>query len=218
VTGPGISCAGDCTETYDQGQAVTLTATATNGSTFAGWSGACSGTGACKVTMDANKSVSATFNPHAPPPLPGSYLLRPDSDLLTGWSVYGATSAWSALDESITTSTRASATDYVQPSAGGQVTTVGFSTQALNGRAVDAATLYYYGKTWTSDTQLRVEARSGGQTLATQTLAPGSTYAWRSLTVVLPDQVAVDDLNLRLTAIGGMHAVVRAAYVELDLG
>jgi hypothetical protein len=32
------------------------------GSTFAGWSGACSGTGSCAVTMSAARSVTATFN------------------------------------------------------------------------------------------------------------------------------------------------------------
>jgi uncharacterized protein (DUF2141 family) len=58
----GISCGADCTEPYTSGAAVTLTQVATTGSTFAGWSGACTGTGACSVTMSAAKSVTATFN------------------------------------------------------------------------------------------------------------------------------------------------------------
>ena len=40
---------------------VTLTATAAAGSTFAGWSGACSGTGLCAVTMSAARSATASF-------------------------------------------------------------------------------------------------------------------------------------------------------------
>src|SRR6185295_8217484 len=40
---------------------VTLTASAAAGSTFAGWSGACAGTGACQVTMSAAASVTASF-------------------------------------------------------------------------------------------------------------------------------------------------------------
>jgi len=40
---------------------VTLSATPDNNSVFTGWSGACSGTGACQVTMDAAKTVTATF-------------------------------------------------------------------------------------------------------------------------------------------------------------
>ena len=41
----------------------TLTATANATSTFDGWSGACSGTGTCTVTMDQARSVTATFSP-----------------------------------------------------------------------------------------------------------------------------------------------------------
>ena len=40
---------------------MTLTATADGDSTFGGWSGACSGTGICTVTLNAGQSVTATF-------------------------------------------------------------------------------------------------------------------------------------------------------------
>jgi hypothetical protein len=51
---------------------VTLTAAPASGSTFAGWSGACSGTGTCQVTMNADTAVSATFS--AGPGVPGPVL------------------------------------------------------------------------------------------------------------------------------------------------
>ncbi|GAK57195.1 fibronectin type III domain protein [Candidatus Vecturithrix granuli] len=57
----GISCGSDCTENYPSGTGVTLTATPATGSTFTGWSGACSGTGVCTVSMTAARSVTATF-------------------------------------------------------------------------------------------------------------------------------------------------------------
>jgi len=65
----GINCGSTCSANYNNGTSVTLTATASSGSTFTGWSGACTGTGACTVTMDAAKSVSAAFGvlPPAPP-------------------------------------------------------------------------------------------------------------------------------------------------------
>ncbi|MBK8536966.1 MAG: hypothetical protein IPL59_18855 [Candidatus Competibacteraceae bacterium] len=62
VTGTGINCGSDCTESYASGTSVILTATADTGSTFAGWNGACSGTGNCMLTMSAVKSAAATFN------------------------------------------------------------------------------------------------------------------------------------------------------------
>jgi Divergent InlB B-repeat domain len=63
VSGSGIACGFDCAQDYANGTPVTLTATPAAGSTFGGWSGACAGTGACTVTMDAARSVTATFSP-----------------------------------------------------------------------------------------------------------------------------------------------------------
>jgi uncharacterized repeat protein (TIGR01451 family) len=59
----GISCGATCTAGFPPGTAVTLTPTPAAGSAFTAWSGACSGSGACVVTMDAAKSVTATFQP-----------------------------------------------------------------------------------------------------------------------------------------------------------
>jgi hypothetical protein len=47
---------------------VTLTPTADAGSTFTGWSGACTGTGTCTVTMDQDRAVTATFDVAAQTP------------------------------------------------------------------------------------------------------------------------------------------------------
>jgi hypothetical protein len=59
----GIDCGIDCEELYEEGTEVTLTATADAGSIFTGWGGACSGTGACEVTMSEAKEVTASFAP-----------------------------------------------------------------------------------------------------------------------------------------------------------
>ena len=61
VTGPGINCGADCSETYSYGTMVTLTAAPQPGWTFTGWSGACTGTGSCMVTMTQSRQVMATF-------------------------------------------------------------------------------------------------------------------------------------------------------------
>jgi len=63
---------GPCSETLGSGTNVTLTATASYGYVFTGWSGGgCSGTGACVVTMNSNQTVTATFNIGTSPVLYG---------------------------------------------------------------------------------------------------------------------------------------------------
>jgi uncharacterized repeat protein (TIGR02543 family) len=67
ATPAGISCGTDCTQSYTSGTAVTLTAAPAAGSTFTGWSGACSGTSAtCTVSMTATRTVTATFASQSP--------------------------------------------------------------------------------------------------------------------------------------------------------
>ena len=56
-----ISCGTTCSATYVNSTVVNLSGNPDAGSLFAGWSGACTGTGACSVTMDADKSVTANF-------------------------------------------------------------------------------------------------------------------------------------------------------------
>ena len=55
ATGPA------CSAEYASPTAVTLSVQASAGHTFAGWSGDCSGTGSCQLTMSANHSVTARF-------------------------------------------------------------------------------------------------------------------------------------------------------------
>jgi uncharacterized repeat protein (TIGR02543 family) len=57
----GIDCGSTCSAQFDAGSQVTLTAAAGSGSVFAGWSGGCTGTGPCTVTMNADQTVTATF-------------------------------------------------------------------------------------------------------------------------------------------------------------
>jgi len=53
---------------YNAGTVVAVTATAAAGFKFTGWSGGCTGTGACSVMMDADKSVTANFTVASEPP------------------------------------------------------------------------------------------------------------------------------------------------------
>ncbi len=57
----GINCGTACSASFASGTAVTLTATAASGSTFSGWSGACTGTGTCSVTLSQAQNVTASL-------------------------------------------------------------------------------------------------------------------------------------------------------------
>lgn len=55
-----------CTGTVANGSRVTLSASPSSGSTFRGWGIACTGTATCSFSMNAAKTVVATFDPPLP--------------------------------------------------------------------------------------------------------------------------------------------------------
>lgn len=64
VTGAGIDCGTDCTQDFEPGDQVTLTATPSEGSNFEGWSEASCGTQpTCTATVTQDMTVTATFRP-----------------------------------------------------------------------------------------------------------------------------------------------------------
>ncbi len=69
ITGSGIDCPGDCTQSYVSGTSVTLTGLATGGSSFSGWSQDCSGMSTCQLMMSADHLATGTFElPQSPDP------------------------------------------------------------------------------------------------------------------------------------------------------
>jgi len=107
VTGLGINCtitagstSGDCSEIYDDGTSVNLTAT---GSDFTGWSGACTGTGTCTVVMSQDRTVTAYFEiPENQPPVPEITAPAPNSVFADGETITFAGSATDPEDGQLT--------------------------------------------------------------------------------------------------------------------
>lgn len=88
-----IDCGGTCSATYPSGTSVVLTATPSPGGSFTGWSGACSGSSTCNLTMSAARSVTANFSSVADFPAGGV--------VPTGWvQPAGSSVAWGASTSS----------------------------------------------------------------------------------------------------------------------
>jgi hypothetical protein len=60
---PGLQCASSCTTTWNSGERLALTATPGAGAKLVRWSGACSGSAGCALTVSAGTTVSALFAP-----------------------------------------------------------------------------------------------------------------------------------------------------------
>jgi hypothetical protein len=60
---PGVDCGSGCVTQWDEGSSVVLDALAGEGQRFVRWSGACSGSGRCEVTLSSAQAVTALFAP-----------------------------------------------------------------------------------------------------------------------------------------------------------
>src|SRR5436305_15059307 len=58
----GINCGVTCSINFPNGSTVTLTATASTGSTFVGWSGACTGSSTCQISVNQSASQTVVAN------------------------------------------------------------------------------------------------------------------------------------------------------------
>jgi hypothetical protein len=61
VSWPGGSCTSSCSASGANGSTVALEAAANSGFVFAGWTGSCSGTGACSLALTSARTVAARF-------------------------------------------------------------------------------------------------------------------------------------------------------------
>ncbi|EXJ15977.1 InlB B-repeat-containing protein [Imhoffiella purpurea] len=93
----GIDCGSDCSERYTAGTPVTLTAAADDGYRFDGWSGPCTGSGSCTLTMRRDFTVLATFTATATSAYSETYYLANNPDVAkalnqgwipSGWAHY----------------------------------------------------------------------------------------------------------------------------------
>jgi endo-1,4-beta-xylanase len=106
-TPAGIDCGTSCLTRFASGTVLTLTATATHGATFGGWSGACASTltDTCVLTLAADQTVGVTFDGGTPPPLSINAGGAAAGDFIRDtYSTGGSTVSWqTAVDTSALT-------------------------------------------------------------------------------------------------------------------
>jgi hypothetical protein len=167
----GIDCGPDCTESYAEGTLVTLSATPDASSTFAGWSGACAGTGACEVAMTADASVTAAFDV-APPTQ-----LVPSAFTVTTGTLQIGTIASLAADDGDLLAVRSTKTGTRTATWFGSFTGVddGVASIGVNSAGSASATCTQVVSIfrWTDSTWVDLDTRSVGPTeVALAGLAP----------------------------------------------
>ena len=64
---PGVNCAAACTTQWDQGATLTLTATPGAGQRLVRWTGGCTGSATCTLTLAQAQSVTAVLGPRTNP-------------------------------------------------------------------------------------------------------------------------------------------------------
>ncbi len=184
----GIDCGMTCTGTFADGTTAVLTATPQSGSSFAGWTGDCSGNApACTVTMDGAKTATARFDPVPVVPAPGEATAPAEAT--------EAPTASTSVPATLTVDSAAArvagpVVELALPSAG-KVTVVGTSAGVRSAvcagtRTVRTGGTYHVGCTLTPAGR-RVVSRHSIRVALRVAFAPtGGTREVQRTTVVMP--------------------------------
>ncbi|MBI5676014.1 MAG: DUF4214 domain-containing protein [Nitrospirae bacterium] len=208
INPPGIDCDTDCSEMYHVGTIVTLTATADDRFIFTGWSGACTGTGTCSVTMDAAKNVTATFNDINPPT--GSISIDLGSGLSdnaeNGLGNWIAASPWGVT----TSSYHGGANSFTDSPAGNYSNNINTSLTLNNAVTISSAmpTLTFWHKYRTEiccDHAYVEISTNGGTSWTTLAAYQGTLSTWTQISIDLSSYIGQSvKIRFRLQADGSV--------------
>lgn len=177
--------------TYNYGSTATVTATPAAGYYFTGWSGAVTGsTNPASITVNADKTVTATFA-QIPPPT-ASISASPT----TGWAPLTSTITWASTNADTVTvagpsfsSAAASGTQALNLSAVGTYTYT-VTAKNVNGTATDTVTISVQTATFT----LTTSASGSGS------VSPGGVYPRPNPTITAVTIVATPTTSTRFAA------------------
>ena len=176
-TTPGIDCGATCTRSYLDYQSVTLAATPTNGSTFAGWTGACSGMGTCTLAMSEARAVTATFSEA---PAATATFSRPSNAFTAKTSTFSTTNSTITVSTTLTVPDEGRLKQSVSGAARKKVTLCS-TTKAVKRAGTYTLTCLLGAKSRTA-----LSAGALRLTVATTFAPTGGTARSTSRTVVVP--------------------------------
>lgn len=136
LAGFTINCGATCADSVFPNESVTLNATPGTGRTFLGWSGDCTGTGACVLSnIAAAKNVTATFDSPTPTPTPDPW--QPDTSASTTSVDFGSVAVGASGSGTATISNNGvgsvAITGVSTPGSPFAIASDGCSGQALSG-------------------------------------------------------------------------------------
>jgi hypothetical protein len=209
----GITCGATCDALFDEGTQVTLTATPAANSTFTGWSGGgCTGTGTCRVTLNADTTVTATFAQNRPTVVTGaaSAITQTGASIAGTVNPNGSNVTDCHVEYGTTTSYGAQVACAALPGSGTSAAAVSATLSGLT-----AGTTYHY----------RVVATNGGGTAngADQTFAtsPVPSCATDASLCPPPPRTCATDPSLcpkpGVLALDATTAAVRAGKAAIKL-
>jgi Divergent InlB B-repeat domain/Immune inhibitor A peptidase M6 len=182
-TPAGIACGGTCSASFPNGTPVSLSAVPDAGSTFAGWSGACTGTSACAVTMTSNQSVTATFNGT---PAPGDFALVVPASMSATQGASGSGGVSTTVSGGFNAAVSLSASGLpsgatasftpaaiAAPGAGSSTLTISTTASTPTGARTITITASGGGKTHTGTFSFTVNAAGGGSCTTGEALTDG---------------------------------------------
>jgi hypothetical protein len=176
-TPTGIACGTDCSETYAAATAVSLVATPNRLSTFAGWSGACTGVGTCQVVMNDDTSVTATFSSGD-----GGGVLFPTAVKVGTGSLVSGTAASLNADDNVYLVVRSTKSGTRTASWVGRFTNVSNSATSLlvtyKGKTSSPCTQVISIFRWSDSTWVQLDSRTlGAGEVKVANLSPSGTLA-----------------------------------------
>jgi hypothetical protein len=239
----GVRCPSACSASFNSGAQVTLTATPAQGMSFIGWSGACSGSSGCSVTISAAESVSAAFTTNGDPANSRTWVSGASgsdsnpctrvSPCLTFAAALAQTNAGGEIDvldpgdfgpvtitKSVSIYGDAPGVAGLIPSPGtsGIVISAGSSDVInLHGLVFDGATSGTSGVVFTSGARLNVnQCVFQGFTTSGMTLSPGVGGANTTLITVQNTTILGNATGILIQPTGGIAANVRLRRLHID--